>query len=84
IWPVTEAIKAAAVMSDSGRAAEAERGTSLIRHLFESFIPRTRDRWFETLARDGRPSMTELPGTTPYHLFLAATEATRVSGEGGG
>ncbi|MDB5407721.1 MAG: hypothetical protein JWL84_2633 [Rhodospirillales bacterium] len=82
IWPVTEAIKAAVVVVEGGRAAEAERGISLIRHLFDSFIPPAGDRWFETLSRDGTPTLTELPGTTPYHLFLAAAEATRVLGGG--
>ena len=28
--------------------------------------------------REGVPTMTELPASTPYHLFLAAMEAERI------
>ncbi len=64
IWPVTEAIKARAVRGgDSG---------ALVARLFADFI--RPDGWLETLAQDGAPGQTTLPGSTPYHLFMAAAE----------
>jgi len=33
--------------------------------------------WYETLTREGVPTMTDLPASTPYHVFLAASEAER-------
>ena len=35
-----------------------------------------------TMTREGTPQQTSLPGSTPYHLFLAAAEAVRVLGRG--
>ena len=76
IWPVVEAIKTCVAMTEAGHDchAEAER---LAAHLFRDFIRTDQPGWHETLTREGTPTMTELPGSTPYHLFLAAMEADR-------
>lgn len=82
IWPMSEAIKACVAMTEAGqdRRAEAER---LAARLLRDFVPPDRPGWHETLTREGAPTMSELPGSTPYHLFLAAAEAERLARLGG-
>ena len=77
IWPVAEALKAYVAMTEAGLALppEADR---LADHLLRSFVPDDRVGWHETLTREGVPTMTDLPGSTPYHVFLAAIEAERL------
>ena len=77
VWPVAEAIKAFVVMTEAGQDhhADVRRFASQLLH---DFVPPDRLGWYETLTREGVPSMTELPGSTPYHLFLAAAEAKRL------
>lgn len=77
IWPMTEAIKACVAMTEAGddQRALAER---LAGRLMADFVPAGGMAWYETLTREGVPSMTELPGSTPYHVFLAASEAARL------
>ena len=76
IWPVAEALKAVVVMAEAGQAmpADADR---LADHLLRHFVPTDRMGWHETLTRDGVPTMADLPGSTPYHLFMATIEAER-------
>jgi len=78
IWPVTEAIKAHAARVEAGHAEDAAGADRLIGHLFRDFLRPAESRWIERLARDGAPLQTDLPGSTPYHLFQAAAEAARV------
>lgn len=77
VWPVAEAIKACVAMTEAGsdHRAEADR---LAAHLLHDFAPPGQLAWHETLSREGVPTMTELPGSTPYHLFLAAAESERL------
>lgn len=77
IWPVTEGIKACVARAEAGDLAATEHAERLIRHLFTDFLHVEEGRWYETLSRDGAVTMTELPSSTPYHLFLAATEVGR-------
>jgi mannose/cellobiose epimerase-like protein (N-acyl-D-glucosamine 2-epimerase family) len=77
IWPVTEAIKACVAMTEAGQDHR-EEINNLAGQLMRAFVPKGRVGWHETLTREGVPTMTELPGSTPYHLFLAAAEAERV------
>jgi mannose-6-phosphate isomerase len=77
IWPVTEAIKACVAMTEVGRDYRAD-ANRLAAQLLHDFVPQSRIGWHETLTREGAPSMTELPGSTPYHLFLGAAEAERL------
>jgi mannose/cellobiose epimerase-like protein (N-acyl-D-glucosamine 2-epimerase family) len=78
VWPVAEAIKAFVVMTEAGEdhRADVRRFASQLLH---DFVPTNRLGWYETLTREGAPSMTELPGSTPYHLFLAAAETKRLN-----
>ena len=78
IWPVTEAIKAQIARIEAGRPVVAGQPDRLIRHLFADFLRPARHGWIETLTREGAPMQTTLPGSTPYHLFLAAAEVARV------
>jgi mannose-6-phosphate isomerase len=77
IWPVAEALKAYVVMEEKGLATPAE-ADRLAGHLLRAFVPADRKGWHETLTREGVPTMTDLPGSTPYHVFLAAIEAERL------
>jgi mannose-6-phosphate isomerase len=77
IWPVTEAIKACVVMTEAGQDHRAQVD-HLVAQLLHDFVPPNQLGWHETLTREGLPSMTELPGSTPYHLFLAASEVERL------
>jgi mannose/cellobiose epimerase-like protein (N-acyl-D-glucosamine 2-epimerase family) len=67
IWPLTEAIKAHAV-HPGGQPRRP------ITQLFRDFLAPAPGGWIETMTREGLPLQTRLPGSTPYHLFLAATE----------
>jgi mannose-6-phosphate isomerase len=80
IWPVTEAIKAHAARIEAGESVPQGQPDRLIAHLFKDFLRPERCGWIETMTRDGAPRQTTLPGSTPYHLFLAAAEAARVLG----
>lgn len=78
IWPVTEAIKAQVARIEQGLPVAADQPARLIAHLFNDFLRPERAGWIETMQRDGTPGQTNLPGSTPYHLFLAAAEVARV------
>ena len=80
IWPVTEAIKAHAARIEAGQSVPEGQPDRLIAHLFRDFLRPERQGWIETMTREGTPRQTTLPGSTPYHLFLAAAEASRVLG----
>jgi mannose-6-phosphate isomerase len=80
IWPVTEAIKAHVARIEAGDSVPEGQPDRLIAHLFKDFLRPERHGWVETVTRDGQPQQTTLPGSTPYHLFLAAAEAARVLG----
>ncbi len=80
IWPVTEAIKAHVARIEAGESVPAGQPDRLIAHLFADFLRPERQGWIETMTREGAPLRITLPGSTPYHLFLAAAEAARVLG----
>lgn len=69
IWPVAEALKASLAAGESARAE------GFAAQLERDFLRVDTPGWYERLARDGTPTMTELPASTPYHLFFAAAEA---------
>jgi len=75
IWPVTEAIKAQVARHEAGGTVAPDQPERLIRQLFADFL--RPHGWVETLTREGAPTQTNLPGSTPYHLFLAAAEVAR-------
>ncbi|HET9019127.1 MAG TPA: AGE family epimerase/isomerase, partial [Acetobacteraceae bacterium] len=78
IWPVTEAIKAHLARREAGLPVAHDQPGRLIDHLFTDFLRPARAGWIETCTREGAPVQTTLPGSTPYHLFLAAAEVARV------
>ena len=80
IWPVTEAIKAHSARIEAGQPVPDGQPDRLIGHLFQDFLRPDRHGWVETMTREGQPQQTTLPGSTPYHLFLSAAEASRVLG----
>jgi mannose-6-phosphate isomerase len=82
IWPVTEAIKAHTARIEAGQSVPEGQPGRLIAHLFKDFLRPERHGWIETMTREGAPKQTTLPGSTPYHLFLAAAEASRVLKDG--
>jgi mannose/cellobiose epimerase-like protein (N-acyl-D-glucosamine 2-epimerase family) len=80
IWPLTEAIKAHLARIEAGEAVAAGEPGRSIDALFATFL--RPGGWIETCTREGAPTRTELPGSTPYHVFLAAAETARVLGAG--
>ncbi len=80
IWPVAEAIKAQVARLEAGLPVGEGQPARLIEHLFADWLRPARLGWIETEAEDGTPVRRSLPGSTPYHLFLAAAEAARVLG----
>lgn len=78
IWPVTEAIKAQVARIEAGVAVPSDQPAALIEHLFRDWIRPAKLGWIETETEDGTPVRRSMPGSTPYHLFLAAAEAARV------
>ena len=79
IWPVTEAIKAHLARREAGLPVPPDQPGRLIDHLFSDFLRPERAGWIETCTREGVPVQTNLPGSTPYHMFLAAAEVARVA-----
>jgi mannose-6-phosphate isomerase len=79
IWTTTEAIKAHAVRQAAGLAAQPG---VLIAQLFRDFLRPAKVGWIETMRADGTVDMTALPGSTPYHLFVAGAEVLRLEGAG--
>jgi mannose-6-phosphate isomerase len=80
IWPVTEAIKAQVARIEAGEPVAANQPAELIAHLFGHFLRPPAAGWIETMTREGTPVQVTLPGSTPYHIFLAAAEVRRVLG----
>ncbi len=80
IWPVTEAIKAHLARLEAGLPVPDGQPQALIDQLFRDFLRPARGDWVETCSREGAPTATVLPGSTPYHVFLAAAETARVAG----
>ena len=78
VWTIAEAIKAYVARIEAGLPVPEGEPERLIGHLFECFIRPAQLGWLERLTREGEPLQTTLPGSTPYHLFLAAAESKRV------
>jgi mannose-6-phosphate isomerase len=78
IWPVTEAIKAHVARIAAGQPVPPDQPAALVRHLFANFLRPAQRGWVETTTREGTPAQTTLPGSTPYHIFLAAAELARL------
>jgi mannose-6-phosphate isomerase len=86
IWPVLEAVKAHAFAHRAGwdapGAAEAERLLWVL--LFRRHLREDTGTWTEVLEPDLRPRTTDHPGTTPYHILMAARELVGLDSARGG
>ena len=77
IWPQAERIKAHAARSrrEPSRHNRARLAT-LVDFLFDRYLLAD-GGWHEGLTRALAPNATALPSTTPYHIFLALSEALK-------
>lgn len=75
IWTFTEALKANALMLDSGEDRDAlkNRIGDMVR-VFRSGYIKERGFWTEWLNRDLSPATDYMPGTTPYHVYFGIME----------
>jgi mannose-6-phosphate isomerase len=78
IWTMTEAIKAQTAHIEAGLPQAASHLDRLSHHLLDRFLRPAQLGWIETMTPDGTPTQTNLPGSTPYHLVMAAAEIRRV------
>jgi mannose-6-phosphate isomerase len=77
IWPLTECIKSTAARLRAAPSDAGRRQLSLLLDLlFERYL-RPDGRWIEHYDRAWRPLVTDLPGSTSYHIVLALAEAQR-------
>ena len=75
IWPLCEGIKAyAARWRQTGDRAMRDDAVRWLDFLIAHYL-RPDGKWLESLDRDLAPVLTEMPGTTPYHLLMTIAEA---------
>lgn len=83
IWPLVEAIKALRFVSveSNGRPQVSGLADKLSQLLFARYIGVGGDdgTWVEFLARDLQPLTNYMPGSTPYHIVMAARELSWLS-----
>jgi mannose-6-phosphate isomerase len=78
IWPLTEYIKAEAVRVTATDPDEAKRATAALHHALAFFFThylRPDGGWRERLTRDLVCYDARMPASTPYHIYIALTEA---------
>jgi mannose/cellobiose epimerase-like protein (N-acyl-D-glucosamine 2-epimerase family) len=81
-WPHTEGLKASIVEGETGRAGCDERATRCIARLLQAFLAKPiPGGWIDRIGPDGAPMADFMPASTLYHVFGAATEAVRVTGQ---
>jgi mannose/cellobiose epimerase-like protein (N-acyl-D-glucosamine 2-epimerase family) len=74
IWPLCEGIKAyAARWRCSGAPAMRDGMVRWLDFLAAHYL-RPDGKWLESLDRDLGPALTDMPGTTPYHLLMTIAE----------
>jgi mannose/cellobiose epimerase-like protein (N-acyl-D-glucosamine 2-epimerase family) len=74
IWPVCEAIKAYAIRwRRRGDATDRAAMLQWLDFLGKHYLCHS-GRWHEHLNRDLTPLLSDMPGTTPYHLLMMAEE----------
>ena len=72
VWHQTEAIRAHALVLDSGRAASVGRLVSLLRGFRLSFLSQEPTGvWTEALDADDTPTETRIPASSLYHIMGA-------------
>jgi mannose-6-phosphate isomerase len=82
IWPVLEAVKGLGFASAyRGRTPERDRAAAdLADLLFTCYLRPETGTWVEVLGRDLTTRSDALPGTTPYHIVMAARELNWLRG----
>jgi mannose-6-phosphate isomerase len=79
-WPHTEALKANIVEGEIGRKGGDAKATRCMELLMNVFVGRpVAGGWIDHVDGTGAPIVTMMPASTLYHLFVAATEAARVT-----
>ena len=76
IWPLSEALKANALMLDSegvDKVAIKDRIKKMVKVLRKHYIEE-RGFWTEWLRRDLTSETDYMPGTTPYHVYFGVME----------
>lgn len=76
IWPLTEGLKANALLLDIApdRDAAKERLAAMALLLARAYI-QPRGFWTEWMSRDLQPSADYMPATTPYHVYFGIMES---------
>lgn len=84
IWPLSEALKANALMLDSGvdKKAVKDRIRKMVK-VFRRHYMEERGFWTEWLKRDLTRETDYMPGTTPYHVYFGIMETRGVLHERG-
>lgn len=85
LWPQTEYIKAAMVMSTDAGDEYAKDGASIIDACFETYLNQPVDGlWCDQFDGAGAPVAKDVPASILYHLFEAIAETRRyVKGKSG-
>jgi mannose/cellobiose epimerase-like protein (N-acyl-D-glucosamine 2-epimerase family) len=79
-WPHTEALKANIVEGEIGRKGCDEKAVRCMERLMNVFVGRpVAGGWIDHVDATGGPIVTMMPASTLYHLFVAVTEAVRVT-----
>jgi mannose/cellobiose epimerase-like protein (N-acyl-D-glucosamine 2-epimerase family) len=79
-WPHTEALKANIVEGEMGRESCDAKAALCAERLMNRFVGRpVRGGWIDHIDEAGNPIVTMIPASTLYHIFLAGTEALRVT-----
>jgi mannose/cellobiose epimerase-like protein (N-acyl-D-glucosamine 2-epimerase family) len=80
VWPHTEAIKAAVARHYKGDPAAAALADQMAGGLLQHFLDRPfAGGWIDHLDPSGAALVDYVPASSLYHLFLAATEAARMT-----
>jgi len=83
IWHQTEAIRAHALMLETGRLASLSRLTGVLRRLQHDFLDAAAPGvWIEAFGPDGAPSETRIPASSLYHIMGACAAVDRLIGFG--
>lgn len=76
LWPFAEALKANALMLDSGVDKDGVKATiAQMVQVFNDYYIDERGFWTEWLSRDLQPQTDYMPGTTPYHVYFGIVES---------
>ncbi len=78
LWVQTEAVKAQVVQAEHGHTGAAARLDQILNGLFDTYL-RDNGAWQDHVRRDRTGFAPHAPASSFYHVFLAASEALRLS-----